>query len=192
MATTARNENEMEDPRPEIEREARMNRERDRQEKAQALVAREVLCCVSIIVHGLANSEEACAAMGLDMYEDVYPLCQRDDWQTAAEEEGWRWGGVDDDGTSHFVHETERWYTDVDHPTESWRELCEAHDIDPHYVEAFEHWAVSDWFGRRLADAGEMVAFDFAGLPAVWGRTCTGQAVALDDVVQRIACDGAG
>lgn len=178
-------------PQAKKQREAHMQREADRQFRAAKLVKREVLCCVSTIVHGLAGNEEACAAMDVAP-EEVFDVCQRDDWQTAAEEEGWEWDG--DAGVFSYTARTHRTYFpdsgNMEPTREDWRELCEARGIDPHTREAYEHWAVSDWLGRRLEAAGEMVAFDFAGMPAVWGRCCTGQAISLDDVVQRIACDG--
>lgn len=53
--------------------------------------------------------------------------------------------------------------------------------------EVFEHWIVTKWFAGKLAEKGEAVAelFDFW----VWGRTCTGQAIMLDSVIEQIASD---
>ena len=56
---------------------------------------------------------------------------------------------------------------------------------DPNFIEALEHWAVSDWLAERLAEKGEAVSRDFYGLN-VWGRTCSGQAIALDSVILEI------
>jgi hypothetical protein len=67
-----------------------------------------------------------------------------------------------------------------------WRACCEQNEIEPHDREVYEHWIVSDWLARRLEEEGEKVDTDFAGL-TVWARTCTGQSIALDDVIQRIA-----
>ncbi|RLC34851.1 MAG: hypothetical protein DRZ76_01730 [Candidatus Nealsonbacteria bacterium] len=50
---------------------------------------------------------------------------------------------------------------------------------------ALEHWIVSDYLADRLQEQGEMVA-NVLGMQ-VWGRTCTGQAIALDDVIRKIA-----
>ena len=54
-------------------------------------------------------------------------------------------------------------------------------DLDEHRPEVYEHWVVSNWFGRKLEERGQPV-FDIMG-DTVWGRTCTGQAIALDSVV---------
>lgn len=53
-------------------------------------------------------------------------------------------------------------------------------------TEAFEHWLVSRWLGKRLQEKGEMVIFDFLGLGAIWGRTTTGQAIYSDEVIEEI------
>jgi len=53
------------------------------------------------------------------------------------------------------------------------------------HIEALEHWAVSSWLADELAERGEMVTefMDFY----IWGRTCSGQAIMLDGVIQDIA-----
>lgn len=52
-------------------------------------------------------------------------------------------------------------------------------------AEVYEYWAVSDWLGSKLAEAGEVV-FETCGL-TIWGRMTTGQAIAMDGVMKRIA-----
>jgi hypothetical protein len=71
---------------------------------------------------------------------------------------------------------------------ESLQDLCETEGIDPYEWEVFEHWAVSERFGRQLESQGERVDFDFAGM-VVWGRTTTGQGIANDSVVLKIAAE---
>lgn len=52
-------------------------------------------------------------------------------------------------------------------------------------IEPLEHWIISDWLANHLADYDEMTGklFDFN----IWGRTCSGQAMYLDLVMQKIA-----
>lgn len=77
--------------------------------------------------------------------------------------------------------------TFVDDTTNGWRTIVEREDIDPEYDGVYEHWIVSYWFGRKLEQEGEIVR-NVCGL-TIWGRCCTGQAIALDYVIQKIACD---
>ena len=60
-------------------------------------------------------------------------------------------------------------------------------DESGEYPEIFEFWAVSEWLGEKLIASGEVVfnMLDFT----VWGRTCSGQSIALDSVIQKIAID---
>lgn len=78
---------------------------------------------------------------------------------------------------------------EVDEATEDWEELCSNQDInaDEYRPEVYEHWLISGWLKRRLADYGQVVG-DFMGL-IVWGRCCTGQAIYLDHTIQRVATD---
>jgi hypothetical protein len=57
------------------------------------------------------------------------------------------------------------------------------YDADP--LEALEFWIVSRWFAAQLEERGELVGevLDFH----VWGRTTSGQQIAADDVIGRIA-----
>jgi len=60
-------------------------------------------------------------------------------------------------------------------------------DENGYYPEVFEFWAVSEWLADKLEAKGEVIfeMLDFI----VWGRQCTGQAIALDSVMQEIAKD---
>lgn len=56
------------------------------------------------------------------------------------------------------------------------------------YAEVFEWWAVSDWFGEKLKEKGEVVIDSIWG-KTYWGRCTTGQAICLDGVIFDIAYD---
>lgn len=75
----------------------------------------------------------------------------------------------------------------VDDECGGWRTLGENYDIDPDYDDVYEHWAVTPWLGRKLAENGEIVR-TVCNL-TVWGRCCTGQAIALDPTPQLLACE---
>lgn len=67
---------------------------------------------------------------------------------------------------------------------DSWEDLAEeqgfADDARDNAQEVLEHWIVTPWAARRLAELGEATGelFDFH----IWGRTCSGQAILLDGV----------
>ena len=60
-------------------------------------------------------------------------------------------------------------------------------DDDGDYPEIFEFWSVSEWLGNKLEYAGEIV-FDCLDFK-VWGRCQTGQSIAMDRAIQKIAID---
>ena len=56
--------------------------------------------------------------------------------------------------------------------------------------EVFEHWIVSDWLENRLEELEEpLLKTSFQNW---WGRTCSGQAIALDYNIQKLAYDYSG
>jgi hypothetical protein len=48
----------------------------------------------------------------------------------------------------------------------------------------YEWWLVSSWLIAKLRDRGEAILVNEYG--AWWGRSCTGQAIALDGVIEDI------
>jgi len=59
--------------------------------------------------------------------------------------------------------------------------------LNEYHSEIFEHWIITNWLSRKLQEHDEETCnlFDFT----IWGRSCTGQAIALDHVIQSIAWD---
>lgn len=97
------------------------------------------------------------------------------DWEEPLIESGW-------------THDAKGWH----HPEDIGEEgecdayrACEEADLDPYQREVYEHWIVSEWLADQLAEAGEKVDRDFAGM-TVWARTTTGQAICIDSVIEAI------
>lgn len=156
---------------------------------AEDIVRVEVHYCVSALVSTLASGwhvdhvNEDMNALHEQAQELCYPL---EDWEEAAREAGWKNVGKDV-GEMLFSRGTSVTGSDIV-TASSWQELCEENDIEPYQREVFEHWIVSDWLADRLAEKGEKVDKDFAGL-TVWARTTTGQGIASDWVIEQIAAD---
>ena len=91
------------------------------------------------------------------------------------------WTGVSDqDLRTHLLNH-------LNEEADGWKDFCDDNRIDPEITEVFEHWAINDWFGRRLKERGETVV-DFGNLD-VWCRTTTGQAISMDYVIGEIYKD---
>ena len=210
----------------------------ENQELASKLVEREVYCCVSSLVIGLAQIAHEVSykrfqdAFGFDQ-DELMDLCQRPNYEEAARQfvmddadldqleevadENGYWGDVldaakvpnvaeDEDGSywhylgclAPFDDEDEAREAAIESVlpeirkqvwaiTTNYEEVCSKYDLDYDYDEIYEHWVVSDWFARKLAERGEITG-DVAGL-TVWGRCCTGQSISMDSVVQDIAAE---
>lgn len=145
-------------------------------------VGREVFHCVSHLVTELYSKAEHFPDYEEDLYSAWHAPLTEEDYCEAFREAMANYG----ERTGQIIKE----YTlDSDElaDCDSWQEACELHDIDPsdYRREVFEHWIVSDWLANRLEEHGELVLRDLFGL-TVWGRTCTGQAIALDSVIGAI------
>lgn len=165
---------------------------------ADDLVRREVHYCVSYLVSTLAKSAGGMLASRSggnpyldDHIRDTCHLADQalelaspvDDWEEAAREYGW----ITADLTPGML------ILEIDGPVAQstmggWQSACDLSDIEPYQREVFEHWIVSDWLADKLAEKGEKVDKDFAGM-IVWARTTTGQGIASDSVIEAIAAD---
>ena len=67
---------------------------------------------------------------------------------------------------------------------ETWLTGKEAQDIESEYKEIFEWYLVTDFLAEKLDKLNEpMLKTDYG---TWWGRTCTGQAIILDSVIETI------
>lgn len=124
--------------------------------------------CASTLVSDLAAMED----------DQAIELCAPvPDYEEAAIQEGWK-QDPDDGHWSHVDHEGDTYDTA--------EELCDAQRIEPYDREVFEHWIVSDYLARQLAELGEKTDCDFHGL-TIWARTTTGQGIAIDSCILAIA-----
>ena len=125
--------------------------------------------------HVVAEMAKLFGTVNNDTVEQAWELVMPvEDYETAAREYGW----VETSG--RMYHEPS------DRVANSWQEACALDGADPYINEIYEHWAISEWLGKKLEARGERVDFDFCGL-VVWGRTTTGQAISMDHVIQEIA-----
>jgi len=152
----------------------------------EQMVQREVCYCVSSLVSTLANGTPFGKGDLNDLVEQARELAAPiEDWESAAREAGWHECGPGEPGM--WTREPSE--NDIDNddgdPICTLKEACEFDHIEPYEREVYEHWIVSDWLADKLAEHGEKVDKDFAGL-TVWARTTTGQGIAQDAVIQDI------
>jgi len=162
------------------------NDEATLQQDAAQYVQKHVVACVSTLIFDNAEAW----IHDSDYSEEVHEILSREDYASAAEEEGWELKAATNQSYEFHKKNWVAVFEDCWEAAEAWKALCEQEDIEPHTLEAYEHWVVSESFARQLANAGEMVTTDLFGL-TVWGRTCSGQAIFMDGVVRDIVRGGA-
>lgn len=162
------------------------------QRQVSNMVRREVGHCVSSLVATLANAAHSVAGSDRDAVRDLQDLSEQafelcrgvPDYEEAAIQEGWTGPHKDKFGATYFENKTESEQNQT-WCAADWEALCRDFDIEPYESEVYEHWIVSGWLADKLEAAGERVDKDFVGL-CVWGRTCTGQGIAMDRVICEI------
>ena len=136
------------------------------QDKLRQFVSREVLTCQSSLVEEMFRDEKF-------NYDDVVNM-----YQYACRECG------------HMETDLDKFEETVDEDRRIKSYQCPScKDIlgdipEQEPQEIFEWWVVTDWLLDRLEEQGEPVLrTDFGNW---WGRTCTGQAILLDSVIETI------
>lgn len=120
----------------------------------------------------------ALVARMVELGDDVdIPPCAYD-WQTAAEDNGWR---QDNDSVIRRPCDISAKQEEAD----TWEEACAKAGIEPYEREIFSWYAVSSFLADDLEGLGEVVVRDWYGLD-LWGRTVFGQAISMDGVIQTI------
>lgn len=176
------------------------------QDICRQLVRAEVGVCVSALVGHFAQNPDALENSGID-YDEITGLCQKTDWEEPALE---YLDTLDDTDEHEFLQAVEyhgieynpadicdgEQYREllrdwIESDTDNARDFCDFQNLDPHTIEIYEHWVVSDYLAARLEERGEVVARDFFGL-TVWGRATTGQSILLDGVIQDIVREAQG
>ncbi|NNM74765.1 hypothetical protein [Enterovirga aerilata] len=161
-------------------------------EAARRLVQNEVIACLSSLVSTLAegygdtgNPISGRRSALAELTEEALELCAPvQDWEEAALQAGIE---IRERNSLFYADLKGMRHEGFGTKEAAAKAACEAEGVEPYEWEVFEHWAVSGWLARRLEQAGERVAYDFAGFPAVWARTTTGQAIAADGVIREIA-----
>lgn len=163
------------------------------------LVEREVIQCVSSLVHHFATNEAALDGSDYSQ-EDIIDLCtNRPDHSERIEEIENEISELEDkqsdleDELSDGEGDRKQEIIEAELATmksnlsklESEKDDLESEQEDGH--EVYEHWAVTKWFANKLKAHGETVGelFDMQ----IWGRCTSGQSISIDSVIFEIAND---
>lgn len=142
------------------------------------IINQEVLCNQSYLIDALLKTDpEAClisehidllSGFSYENIENIYP-----------DPENW-----DIDECREYCEEHDIGTRENDVDVVDWRDNIRE-NAEP--AEIFEWWLVSPWLARELRALNEPILKLHEGYGAIWwGRTCTGQAIALDPTFYEI------
>ena len=157
------------------------------QTKVREFINREIYTCSTLEIETLLrcgmNGMEDCPT--IDYVENMYcymvdgvPYSQ-DEWEELIKEKREELAKLETEIEELEELETER--------EELETEIEELEELETEPQEIFEWWAVSRWLAAKLGEYNEPI-LDF-GNNYYWGRTCTGQSIVLDGVINNIAKD---
>ncbi len=128
----------------------------------QELVSREIYLNQTMLISKLCGDE------------DMFPMDEVENFYfTACPECGSEVIGNDQNDNEFTCENCDTIYT-----------ADEYANLDDEPREVFEWYAISDWLARKLKDNHEVVIQNEYG--TWWGRQCTGQAIYMDHVIEKI------
>jgi len=165
--------------------------ETKRQELGGRLVQHEIMCNASTIVSNMSRHEpdEWIELFGHYDYEEaaryhIESIMTNDDIGEYLDDKGIK---EEFDKKEDYVTWKNQLLASLKYD-EDYQEFCDDQGVEPDFDDVLEHWIVSDWLARKIEAYGGTVEHDFHGL-TIWGRYTSGQAIALDYMIQKIAYD---
>lgn len=179
----------------------------DKYELASALVEREFFMNVSYMVsevQDIANqceahfnvSEELLEIAYEEMTEDPESACKNEGWKKATDLtplEVYTYCAGENINELYELADCrgiDKVYINLkddsfDYAVCDWEELAENQGIDLEMepLETLEYWAITPWLASKLDNTVETLGMH------IWGRTCSGQAIALDSDIQDLAVE---
>ena len=155
------------------------------QEELRNFVGREVIGLASDIVDRLREKDEDFFQIELDAMmpvKNIQVVCKgKLVWEEVSEEEA-----------DKLLEKYQEKIADLEDEEDSDEKRIQLYrdavnsieDAEPTYPEIFEYWFVTDWFAEKLKEKRETIIDEFA--LKIWGRTCTGQAIYLDSIIEEI------
>jgi hypothetical protein len=164
----------------------------------EKFVSRNVERNVSMLIEHFLRNPEALNGSDYD-WEELVDLSKRIDWEEATMD------ALDEftaDDCREWIDDYEEDLEDADAKTlreiifrhlkddEDLQDFVEKNvdDLADYEMAALEFWIVDERFREKLAEKGEATMEEFFGMP-LWGRTTSGQGVAMDAIVAEIAVD---
>ena len=153
----------------------------------ERIIEQEIFTNASTLISSLCRSEDP-ELMNVDQ-DDLISICIQPDYSTAPG--GYEIGETDGAYYWYQSAETDDDETESSNSVFSTPEAACADAWDDYgdtpedYIEALQHWIVSDWLAEKIIDVGGMAATDICGF-AIWGRSECGIGLDMDSTLKAV------
>jgi len=153
----------------------------------ERIIEQEIFTNASTLISSLCRLEDP-ELMNVDQ-DDLISICIQPDYSTAP-------GGYEieeTDGAYYWYQlaetdddETESSNSVFNTPEAACADAWDDYGDTPEdYIEALQHWIVSDWLAEKIIDVGGMAATDICGF-AIWGRSECGIGLDMDSTLKAV------
>ena len=153
----------------------------------ERIIEQEIFANASTLISSLCRLEDP-ESMNVDQ-EALFDVCSQPDYSVAPD--GYQ---IEKSMGAYYWHrEAEGQFDDAELSdsvfntpeaacADAWQDYGDAPDD---YIEAMQHWIISDWLAEKIQRVGGMAATDICGL-AIWGRSECGQALDIDSTLKAV------
>jgi len=153
----------------------------------ERIIKQEIFANASTLISSLCRLENP-ELMNVDQ-EALFDVCSQPDYSVAPD--GYQ---IEKSMGAYYWHrEAEGQFDDAELSdsvfntpeaacADAWQDYGDAPDD---YIEAMQHWIISDWLAEKIQRVGGMAATDICGL-AIWGRSECGQALDIDSTLKAV------
>ena len=153
----------------------------------ERIIEQEIFANASWLISSLCRLEDP-ELMNVDQ-EALFDVCSQPDYSVAPD-------GYEierSDGAYYWHREAEGQFDDAELSdsvfstpeaacADAWQDYGESPDD---YIEALQHWIVSDWLAEKIQQVGGMAATDVCGF-SIWGRSECGQGLDIDSTLKAV------
>ena len=153
----------------------------------ERIIEQEIFANASTLISSLCHLGDP-ELMNVDQ-EELFDVCSQPDYSVAPEGYeieksmgAYYWhreaeGQFDDAELSDSVFNTPEAAS-----ADAWQDYGDTPDD---YIEALQHWIISDWLAEKIIEIGGMAATDICGF-SIWGRSECGQGLDMDSTLRAV------
>ena len=151
------------------------------------IIEQEIFTNASWLISSLCRLEDP-ELMNVDQ-EALFDVCQQHDYSVAPDgyeiektDYAYYWYQVAETDDDDMESSSSVFSTPEAACADAWDDYG---DTPEDYIEALQHWIISDWLAEKIQQVGGMAAIDICGF-AIWGRSECGQGLDIDSTLNAV------